>query len=159
MTILGFLFIGFLAGSLSGLLGVGGGVIVIPALTYLFGFSQKAAQGTSLAMMIPPVGLLAAMQYYRDGNMDLRAAALIAVAFIIGAFLFSTQVTRIPTHWLERAFGIYLLFVAGNYIAKSSGGRLEFAGWLLAGVAAFAAGWKLKTPGKRGEPPSSGPAV
>ena len=149
MEIAGYLMIGFLAGCLSGLVGVGGGVIVIPALTFLFAYSQKTAQGTSLAMMIPPIGLLAAVQYYRDGFMNLKAAVLLALAFAVGAWLVSMTIARIPTMWLERAFGLYLLFIAGNYIAKSSGGRLEMAGWGVAGIAAFAAGWKLRMSGRQ----------
>ena len=149
MEIAGYLVIGFLAGCLSGLVGVGGGVIVIPALTFLFAYSQKTAQGTSLAMMIPPIGLLAAVQYYRDGFMNLRAAVLLALAFAVGAWLVSLTIARIPSVWLERAFGLYLLFIAGSYIAKSGGGRLVMAGMAASGLAAFAAGWKFRTASKR----------
>jgi hypothetical protein len=157
MEIAGYLVIGFLAGCLSGLVGVGGGVIVIPALTFLFAYSQKTAQGTSLAMMIPPVGLLAAVQYYRGGFMNLKAAVLLALAFAVGAWLVSLTIARIPTVWLERAFGLYLLFVAGSYITKSSGGKPGMIVWGLASSAAFALGWKLKTPSKSAKPPLAGP--
>jgi hypothetical protein len=69
--------VGLLAGVVSGLVGIGGGVIVIPALIYLFGFSQHIAQGTTLAMLVPPIGILAALTYYRQGYVNLGVAALL----------------------------------------------------------------------------------
>ncbi len=81
ITILLFVSLGVLAGSLSGLLGIGGGVILVPSLVLVFGYSQHMAQGTTLVLMIPPIGLLAAWNYYKKGGVDLRIAALLCVGF------------------------------------------------------------------------------
>jgi uncharacterized protein len=70
--------IGLIAGSLSGLLGIGGAVVIIPALVLIFGYSQRLAQGTTLLLMIPPIGLLAALEYWKAGDVDLKAAIIIA---------------------------------------------------------------------------------
>ena len=77
---------GLAAGVLSGLLGIGGGIFIIPALVFLLGFSQEMAQGTTLAMMVPPIGLLAAWAYYSKGYVDLKVAGLMCVGFFIGGF-------------------------------------------------------------------------
>lgn len=83
----GFLLLGLLAGWLSGLVGIGGGIIIVPALMFLFTFSLRTAQGTSIAALAPPIGLLAAFVYYKEGNVDIRAAALIAGGFLLGGYL------------------------------------------------------------------------
>lgn len=85
--ILGLLLLGLLAGWLSGLVGIGGGIIMVPALIFLFAFSLRTAQGTSIAALAPPIGLLAAYVYYKEGNVDIKAAGLIAAGFFIGGFL------------------------------------------------------------------------
>ena len=78
------LLLGLLAGIFSGLIGVGGGVIIVPALVFLFGLSQHQAQGTTLALLVPPIGLLAAWTYYKEGHVDLKIAGLICVGFFLG---------------------------------------------------------------------------
>lgn len=85
--IIGLLLLGLFAGWLSGLVGIGGGIVIVPALVFLFAFSFRTAQGTSIAALAPPIGLMAAYVYYKQGNVDIRAAALIALGFFIGGFL------------------------------------------------------------------------
>lgn len=87
MNILLYLFVGLAGGIFSGVLGLGGGVIVVPALVFLCGLSQSMAQGTTLAMMVPPIGLLAAWTYYQKGYVDLKIAAIMCVAFFFGGLL------------------------------------------------------------------------
>src|SRR5690348_18362250 len=82
-----FVLVGLAVGSIAGMLGIGGGVLVIPALVFLFGFSQKVAVGTSLAMLLPPIGIFALMPYWRDGNVRLGPAMLLAAGFAAGGLL------------------------------------------------------------------------
>lgn len=103
--------IGLAAGVLGGMIGVGGGIIIIPALVFLLGMSQHMAQGTSLAVMLPPIGLLAAYNYYRAGAVDLKYAAVIAVAFLLGGYFGSKIALNIPVDTLKRVFGIFLLLM------------------------------------------------
>lgn len=107
-----FIVVGLIAGILSGLLGIGGGIIMIPALVYLFGFSQHSAQGTTLAVMIPPIGLLAALKYYSKGHVDIAVAIFIAVGFFIGGFIGASFVEHISDVMLKRIFGICMLIIA-----------------------------------------------
>jgi len=103
---------GLAAGGLSGLVGVGGGVVLVPMLVLLFGFTQKSAQGTTLAMLTLPVGILAAFTYYRAGHVNLKASLWIATGFIVGSFLGSHWAVRLPDHTVSRIFGGVLLAVA-----------------------------------------------
>ena len=100
------------AGVLSGLIGVGGGVIIIPALVILFGLSQHQAQGTTLALLVPPIGLLAAWTYYKQGYVDLKIAAYICMGFFFGGFLGAKLATALSNPVLEKVFGIALLLIA-----------------------------------------------
>lgn len=113
-NVLGLLFIGLLAGSASGLIGIGGGVIMVPALVMLLGFTQHQAQGTSLAVMIPPVGLLAAMHYYKEGHFDIRFAAIVAAGFFIGGFFGGKFAVDLPEDTLRRIFAIVLMIIAAR---------------------------------------------
>ena len=103
---------GLLVGGISGLLGIGGAIMLVPALMFAFGFSQQRAQGTSIGALIPPIGIFAAIQYYRAGMLDVRAAALIALGFVFGAFGGATLVPHVPQVWLRRAFASLLVYVA-----------------------------------------------
>lgn len=85
--VIGLLLLGLVAGWLSGLIGIGGGIIMVPALMFLFAFTLRTAQGTSIAALAPPIGTLAAYVYYKQGNVDIKAAGLIALGFLIGGFL------------------------------------------------------------------------
>jgi uncharacterized membrane protein YfcA len=100
------------AGIFSGLIGIGGGIIIVPALVLLFGLSQHTAQGTTLALMIPPIGLLAALAYYKQGFVDLKVAAFICVGFFIGGLLGAKFAIGIPETILKRIFGVVLLAVS-----------------------------------------------
>jgi hypothetical protein len=111
-TILILLIIGIITGVLAGMLGIGGGLIVIPALVMVMGMSQQSAQGTSLAMMLPPIGILAAYNYYKAGHVDIKIALLLAFAFIIGSYFGSKIAIKLPQDILKKIFGAFLLLVA-----------------------------------------------
>ena len=103
------MFLGLVAGVFSGLIGIGGGLIIIPVLVLGFGMSQHLAQGTSLALMVPPIGILAAWTYYKEGFVNLKAAGLICLAFLIGGLLGAKIATTIPSLVLKRIFGVVLM--------------------------------------------------
>lgn len=107
-----FIALGLAAGLLSGLVGVGGGIIVVPALVFLFGFTQHQAQGTTLAMMVPPIGALAAWAYYSQGHVDIKVAALLCAGFVIGGYLGGKAAVSLSTPVLTKAFGAVLLLVS-----------------------------------------------
>ena len=115
-NIIFYILLGLIAGILSGLLGLGGGIIVVPALVLLFGFSQHLAQGTTLAMMVPPIGLLAAWWYYSKGYVDIKVAGLMCIGFFIGGLLGAKFATAIPDIMLKRIFGLALLLVSVKMI-------------------------------------------
>ncbi|PTN08724.1 sulfite exporter TauE/SafE family protein [Mangrovibacterium marinum] len=104
--------LGLTAGLLGGTLGVGGGLIVVPALVFLFGFSQHDAQGTALAFMLPPVTFLATWNYWKNGNVHWRYALVLSVTFLLGAFIGSKLAIEIPDRILKKMFGFLLLFFA-----------------------------------------------
>lgn len=108
--------LGIGAGMLSGLIGIGGGVIIVPALVLILGFSQHQAQGTTLALMVPPIGILAAWSYYRQGFVDLHAALFICIGFLAGSLLGARLATNISTIVLERIFGVTLLLISVKMI-------------------------------------------
>jgi len=107
-----YLAVGIAAGILSGLIGIGGGIIIIPALVILCGFSQHLAQGTTLALMVPPIGLLAAWTYYKAGFVDMKVAAIICLGFFVGGLLGAKFATGIPDPILRKIFGGFLLVVS-----------------------------------------------
>jgi uncharacterized protein len=107
----GFVILGLLAGALSGLVGLGGGFVIVPALVFIFGFSQHQAQGTTLALLVPPIGLLAAWTYYRQGFVDIRVAALIAVGFVVGSLLGARYAMTVSNETLEKVFGVALVLI------------------------------------------------
>jgi len=112
----GFAALGLTAGVLSGMLGIGGAILIIPVLVYGFKFSQHQAQGTSLATLLLPIGLLAAWRYYTAGHVNIKAALVMAAAFFIGG-LFGAQIAeKLSAVWLQRLFGVLLLLVAGRMI-------------------------------------------
>jgi uncharacterized membrane protein YfcA len=106
------LVLGLAAGVLSGLVGIGGGVIIVPALVFMLGFSQQKAQGTTIALMIPPIGILAALTYYREGFVDTKVAAFICLGFLVGGLIGARFATGLSEVALERIFGIALLLIA-----------------------------------------------
>lgn len=106
------LLLGFATGILSGMIGVGGGIIVIPALVLLFGFSQHQAQGTTLAMLVPPIGILAAWTYYKAGYADLKTAGLLCLGFFFGGLIGARIATGLPNVILQRIFGVALFLIS-----------------------------------------------
>ena len=118
INVLLYVLIGLFAGAISGLIGIGGGIVIVPALIYLFGFSQHAAQGTTLAMMIPPIGILAALAYYKQGHVNLLVAGLICVGFVLGGYLGAKVAIGFPEVVLRKVFGTCLLVIAGYMIIK-----------------------------------------
>lgn len=116
MNIFLFILLGVVAGVFSGLIGIGGGMIIVPVLVLMFGFSQHAAQGTTLALMVPPIGLLAAWTYYKHGYVDLKIAALVCLGFFVGGLLGAEFASIIPDQLLRRIFGIILFVVSVKMI-------------------------------------------
>ena len=106
-----FILLGLLAGLLSGLIGIGGGIIIVPALLFFFGFSQHQAQGTTLALMVPPIGLPAAWTYYKEGNVNFEVALLICAGFFLGGYVGAKLATGFSHVALERIFGIAMLVI------------------------------------------------
>ena len=111
-----FLAIGLCAGVLSGLFGIGGGVIIVPALVYIMDFSMHRAIGTSLAVLLPPVGIIAFLEYYRHHDVNFKAAMLIAGALIIGAWLGALIAGRLPGPTLRLLFGILVVILGSSMI-------------------------------------------
>jgi len=112
MLNLSYVLIGLCAGIFSGFFGLGGGLAVIPMLVYIYGLSQHQAQGTSLAMMVPPITLLAAIKYYYSGNVKIGMAIFLAVGFAMGGLLSAGFVQHVPDALLKRVFGMILLAVS-----------------------------------------------
>ncbi len=115
MLLTGLILIGLSAGLLSGLFGIGGGVLIVPALMYGLGFSQKMATGTSLAILLPPVGIAAVLEYYRHGAVDIKAALIIAVMVLLGSWIGSHFAVQLNPRMMKMLFGIFLT-VLGLYI-------------------------------------------
>ncbi len=107
-----YIILGVVAGTLSGMLGIGGGIILIPALVFIFGLTQHQAQGTTLALMIPPIGLLAALRYYQSGNVKLGMAGFICLGFFVGGFMGANLVQNFSEPLLRKGFALFLLFVS-----------------------------------------------
>lgn len=104
--------IGLFAGMLSGLIGIGGGIVIVPALIYFLGFSQHQAQGTSLGLLLPPVGILSVMNYYKKGLIDIKMVGIMAVAFILGGWLGSKLSLTLSEVMLKRIFAVILFYTA-----------------------------------------------
>lgn len=121
-----FLIIGLVGGITSGVFGIGGGVVIVPLLIYWMGFTQQRATGTSLAVLLPPIGLAAAIEYYRHGNMDLRAALIVAVAMFTGAWVGAWFANRVPAAPLRLGFGV-LMIALGGYVIY---GAMRTLGWV-----------------------------
>jgi uncharacterized membrane protein YfcA len=106
------LLIGLFAGILSGLVGVGGGLIMVPALIFFLGYSQHQAQGTSLGLLLLPVGILAVINYYNKGYIDIKVVAIMSIAFILGGWLGSKIALRLPADTVKKIFAVFLFYSA-----------------------------------------------
>jgi len=104
--------IGIVTGITAGMLGIGGAIIMIPGLVFILGLSQQMAQGTSLAVMLPPIGIIAAFNYWKAGQVNLKFAIILAVAFLVGSYFGSKFALNLPQAVLKKIFGILLLLVA-----------------------------------------------
>jgi uncharacterized membrane protein YfcA len=104
--------IGLFTGGASGILGIGGGIILIPALIYLCGFTQQQAVGTSLSIMLPPIGFFAAMNYYRAGQVNVKYAIILAVMFMVGSYITSKIAVGLPEPVVRKVFSVFLIIVA-----------------------------------------------
>jgi uncharacterized membrane protein YfcA len=108
-TFIVLIIIGLLAGILSGLVGVGGGIIIIPLLIILLGLTQHQAQGTAIFAMLPPIGILAAMNYFKQGFVKWEYAVVVALTFVIGGYFGSKLSLSLPPQTVRRIFGIVML--------------------------------------------------
>ncbi|CAN5602119.1 hypothetical protein BH11BAC5_BH11BAC5_37320 [soil metagenome] len=111
-TLIILIVIGILAGMLGGMVGVGGGIIIVPALVFFLGFSQKMAQGTSLGILLLPVGLLGVIQYYKQGYVDLKIVFIISAGFFFGSLLGSKLALSLSQETMKKIFAVILILVA-----------------------------------------------
>jgi len=111
-TVLILALIGLLAGTMGGMVGLGGGLIIVPAMVYFLGADQKMAQGTSIAIMLPPIGLFAAMNYYKAGYINIKYAAIIAATFLIGGYIGSKLAIALPEAVVKKIFAGLMIITA-----------------------------------------------
>lgn len=156
MVWLGLFMFGIAVGIVSGMLGIGGGVLLIPGLVLLFGFSQQEAQGTSLAVLIPPIGIFAAIVYYQHGFVRLPVVGLVALGFVLGAPWGAKLVSHLPVAGLRLAFGILLLYLGFHYVMPPRATKWGAA--LPAGMAAVASAIIMGLTGRRRTKASHRPA-
>ncbi|HEU0117716.1 MAG TPA: sulfite exporter TauE/SafE family protein [Alphaproteobacteria bacterium] len=121
MQIFGYIALGLIAGVLSGLVGSGGGIIIVPALVYFFGLTMHTAQGTTMALFLPPIGILAAWSYYQHGNVDIKAALLVAAGFTLGGFFGAKVALNLSEDVLRKTFAIMLAAVAVKMFMQKAG--------------------------------------
>lgn len=112
MTYALYVLLGFVAGVFGGVFGLGGGTILIPAMVMLFGLTQHQAQGTTLAIMIPPIGLLAAWRYFQTGNVKIAMAGFICLGFFFGGWVGANVVQGVSEPVLKRLFGVFLMVIS-----------------------------------------------
>ncbi len=115
-TVLLLILVGLAAGVLSGMIGIGGGIIIVPALVYVLGFTQLQAQGTSLGLLLLPVGILAVLNYYKAGNIDVKVVGIMCVAFVLGGWLGSKFSLSMPQETVKKIFAIVMVLVAGKML-------------------------------------------
>jgi len=112
MENLPYIILGLVGGVLSGILGIGGATLIVPVLVYMFSWEQHMAQGTTLAMLIPPVGLLAAWQYYQVGNVNIKIAAIMCVGLFVGGYFGGMIANHISSDTLRRVFGVAMFLIS-----------------------------------------------
>lgn len=115
-TIVLLVIVGLLAGMLSGLVGLGGGVIIVPALVFFLGFTQHQAQGTSLGILLLPAGIFAVMNYYKKGYIDVKVVLLLFVGFLVGGYLGSKLSINMPATVLKKVFAVALVLIAAKVL-------------------------------------------
>lgn len=115
-TIILLIVVGLAAGILSGMVGVGGGIIVVPALIFFLGFSQHEAQGTSLGLLLLPVGILAVINYYNKGFIDIKVVFIMSIAFVLGGWLGSRISLSLPQETVKKIFAVVLLYTAARML-------------------------------------------
>ena len=108
--------IGLAAGVLSGMIGIGGGIIIVPALVFILGFSQQQAQGTSLGLLLLPVGILAVLNYYKQGFIDIKVVVIMSVTFVLGGWLGSKLSLSLPQETIKKIFAVLLIVVAAKML-------------------------------------------
>lgn len=159
-TSIGLLLFGAVVGVASGVLGIGGGIVLVPGLVMLFGFTQPEAQGTSLAVLIPPIGIFAAMIYYQHGFVRLPVVALIAGGFMMGALVGAKLAPHVPIDWLRLAFGGLLLYLGFVFVLDLRAARPRTALPAAAATAVAVLASRLARrrwhPPAAPEPPSAG---
>ncbi len=111
-TLIILILVGLCAGFLSGLIGIGGGVIIVPALVFFVGLTQKQAQGTSLGILLLPVGILAVMQYYKQGYLNVNYAIVVAIAFVVGGLLGSKLAISLSDAKVKKIFAVIMMLIA-----------------------------------------------
>ena len=124
-TALILIMIGLMAGVFGGIFGIGGAIIMIPAMVYFLGVYQHTAQGTSLAVMLPPIGLFAAYNYYKAGQVNIWYAVIIAISFMIGGYFGSKIALNLPENIMKKVFGIFLIIIALRLIFTKQAGMPE----------------------------------
>ncbi len=112
IMILVLIVIGLASGALSGLVGVGGGIIIVPALVFFLSFTQKESQGTSLGILLLPVGILGVLQYYKQGQIDLRVVVIVSIGFLVGNYFGSKLSLSLPEAALKKIFAVILVLIA-----------------------------------------------
>lgn len=149
-----FLVTGLMVGVLSGMLGIGGAVVLVPVLVLAFGFPQARAQGTTIGALALPIGLFAAVQYYRNGLLDVRIAAVLALGLALGSLGGATLVPHVPQVWLKRVFASVLVYVAAQMVFQDPKRKM---GAVLPGLIAVGVLWIVyavkRAFGKRPPPP------
>lgn len=104
--------VGIAAGMLGGLVGVGGGLIIVPALVYFLGMSQQSAQGTSLGLILLPVGILAVLNYHKQGHVDFKVVGLLSIGFLAGSYFGSKVALNLPQETVKKIFAVFMIIVA-----------------------------------------------
>ena len=122
MQVIILVLIGLVAGMSSGLFGIGGGVLIVPGLVYLLDFPMHRAIGTSLAVLLPPIGAAAVYAYYRTGHIDWRAALILAVTIFVGAWIGARLATNLSENWLRTLFGVFLIGLGCYTLYSGRGG-------------------------------------
>ena len=124
-TVIYLIAIGLMAGIFGGIFGVGGAIVMIPAMVYFLGVDQHTAQGTSLAVMLPPIGLFAAYNYYKADLVNIWYALIIALSFMIGGYFGSKIALSLPEQMMKKVFAVFLILIAAKLIFSKQAGVME----------------------------------